>query len=72
MFDRDKGYIANSKKSLGKVEIDIAKSVVQASGTEPGSMEPSVVEAAFKLKGDATVKGTVTLKLAWQPFSARG
>ena len=72
MFDRDKGYIANSKKSLGKVEIDIAKSVVQASGTKPGSMEPSVVEAAFKLKGDATIKGTVTLKLAWQPFSARG
>jgi len=72
MFDRDKGFVANSKKSLGKVEIDIAKSVVQASGTKPGSMEPSVVEAAFKLKGDATIKGTVTLKLAWQPFSARG
>mmetsp|Transcript_44982 Transcript_44982/g.72229 ORF Transcript_44982/g.72229 Transcript_44982/m.72229 type:complete len:899 (+) Transcript_44982:330-3026(+) len=61
-YDRDVGYVTNSKDALGDFELDIAEEL-------PG-LGLCEVEREFMLQGDKTITGTITLKLAWQPFSS--
>lgn len=63
-YDRDTGYITNSKDSLGSFKFDISQVFDDGKG---GTL--AEVERDFKLEGDKTIKGTITMKLQWQPFS---
>lgn len=58
-YDRDEGFIANSKDSLGAFKVNLKDTFADS----------NEFEGEFKLEGDKTIKGTVTLKLTWQPFS---
>lgn len=66
-YDRDKGYVTNSKKTLGSFDVVVARDVL--AGGKSG-MVVTETEKEFELRGDASVKGTVTLHLSWQPFAA--
>ena len=62
-YDRDVGYITNSKDSLGSFKLDLRAVFDDGKG---GILEE--VERDFKLEGDKTITGTITMKLQWQPF----
>lgn len=59
-YDRDVGYVANSKDSLGSFKVDLVEIF---DGKDAGE-----TEREFNLQGDKTIKGTITLQLAWQTF----
>lgn len=61
-YDRDVGYVANSKDSLGSFKVDLAEIFRGQDSIE--------TEREFNLQGDKTIKGTITLKLAWQTFAS--
>ena len=63
-YDRDVGYIANSKDSLGSFKLNIKDVFDDGNG---GLL--TEIEKDFNLTGDKTIKGTITLKLTWQAFS---
>ena len=66
-YDRDKGYVTNSKQTLGSFDVVVARDVL--AGAKSG-MVVTETEKEFALRGDPSVKGTVTLHLSWQPFAA--